>query len=292
MLGKFKEIYGKFFEGIDYLKYINKDLKQIKAQQQNLLKLQINAYRQELLRDERYRHHQNLNRFEQQVFSQNGEDGILAEIFRRIGTQSKRFVEIGVGNGLENNTAFLLFQDWHGWWIDGDESSVNHIQQHFKKPISEGRLKIAFTFITAENIETLLQQMEVPAEFDLLSLDIDRNTYWIWAALPRLRPRVIVVEYNGSIPPSYVWKVDYAADRIAKKTIYYGASLKAYELLGRQYNYCLVGCDLNGINAFFVREDLCPGKFEEPFTAEQHFQPFRHFLVQRDGYPASFHDDD
>jgi hypothetical protein len=40
------------------------------------------------------------------VFSQGDEDGIIAEIFSRVGTDPKYFLEIGVGNGWENNT-------WH-----------------------------------------------------------------------------------------------------------------------------------------------------------------------------------
>ena len=37
---------------------------------------------------------------------------------------------------------------------------------------------------------------------------------------------------------------------------YYGASLKALEKLGKQKKYILVGVDKNGVNAFFVRNDL------------------------------------
>ena len=43
--------------------------------------------------------------YQSQACSQNGEDGIIHEIFRRIGTTTKVFAEVGVGNGCENNTA-------------------------------------------------------------------------------------------------------------------------------------------------------------------------------------------
>jgi len=58
--------------------------------------------------------------YQSQVCSQNGEDGIIHEIFRRIGTTTRIFVEVGVGDGCENNTAFLLSQGWTGFWLDGD----------------------------------------------------------------------------------------------------------------------------------------------------------------------------
>ena len=41
-----------------------------------------------------------------------------------------------------------------------------------------------------------------------------------------------------------------------KKKSYYGASLTALEKLGSKKKYTLVGVDKNGVNAFFVRNDL------------------------------------
>jgi len=278
-----------------------RELKHISREQQYALdkvadlerlkrKLQIDKYRRQLLSQERYENPRKLNRYEAQVFSQNGEDGIIAEIFSRIGVQSKTFLEIGVEAGLENNSVFLLFQDWSGIWIEGDEEAVERIRQHFNKPIAEERLRVVQSFVTAENVERVLQDTKIQDDLDLASFDIDRNTYWIWAALPRLNARVVVAEYNGAIPPGIDWKVDYDPSRLWDGTTHFGASLKAFELLGRQYGYCLVGCDLNGVNAFFVRQDLCDGKFAEPFTSEYHFEPFRPFLIQRMGYPPSFGD--
>jgi hypothetical protein len=69
-----------------------------------------------------------------------------------------------------------------------------------------------------------------------------------------------------------------------------GANLKAYERLGAELGYALVGCELSGINAFFVRRDLLGDKFAEPFTAENHFEPSRYFLLRRDGHPRCYTD--
>ena len=48
-----------------------------------------------------------LNRFGAKYFSSTDEDGITLEIAKRLGIKSGTFIEIGVGNGLENNT--LIF---------------------------------------------------------------------------------------------------------------------------------------------------------------------------------------
>ena len=57
------------------------------------------------------------------VFSQNQEDGMVAEVFRRIGTTSRRFIEFGVQDGLECNSTFLLMRGWRGAWIEGSAAN-------------------------------------------------------------------------------------------------------------------------------------------------------------------------
>jgi hypothetical protein len=245
---------------------------------------------QNLLSQPRYADPKCLNRFEQQVFSQNGEDGIIAEIFRRIGTTDKTFVEIGVGDGLENNTVCLLAQDWKGAWVDGDGSAMQKIRKTFWKPLAENRLTIRQALITAENVAGILNELNVPTEFDLLSLDIDRNTWFAWEGLKKYRPRVAVLEYNSTWPAGVDWKVQYEPSLVYNTTMYMGASLKALERLGAEMGYVLVGCELSGINAFFVRQDLVGDKFCAPFTAENHYEPPRYFLVRRDGHPRCFTD--
>ena len=140
-------------------------------------------------------------------------------------------------------------------------------------------LSISLRFASKENISALFEQLGVPREFDLLSLDIDQNTYYAWEGLSGFRPRVVVVEYNSAIPPDVDWKVRYGANRAWNGTQNFGASLKAFEILGRRFGYSLVGCEFFGVNAFFVRDDLLAGKFAEPFTSENHYEPPRYAIV-------------
>jgi hypothetical protein len=220
-----------------------------------------------------------------QVNSQNGEDGMIREIFRRIGTTDRVFVEVGIGDGRENNTAFLLAQDWTGFWIDGDGAFIKKVEQ-----LPPGCLKTRVAFVTRENIAALFQELKVPREFDLLSLDIDQNTYYAWEGLAEFRPRVVVVEYNAALPADLDWKVRYDPGKVCDGTINTGASLKAFENLGRKFGYALVGCDIIGVNAFFVRSDLTGDKFVEPFTAENHHEPIRTSLLHRRNGKLAFLD--
>src|SRR5258706_1141284 len=265
---------------------------QLIKQNDQLIRLKTAEYEKKLLASPRYDNPKRLNRYEYQVFSQFGEDGIIAEIFRRIGMETRVFLEIGVGDGLENNTAFRLSQGWSGYWIDGNEESIQFIRYHCKNYVNTQNLHVLKTFVKSESIVNDLKLLNVPNDLDFLSLDIDRNTYWLWRSLGYLRPRVIAVEYNAQFPPDVEWKVDYASDRMWNNSTYYGASLKAYELLGRELGYSLVGCSTSGVNAFFVRSDLCEDKFMEPFTSENHFEPFRMYLHRRKSvYTPALNDD-
>jgi hypothetical protein len=238
----------------------------------------------------RYRDPQRLLAYGAQFWSQNDEDGMIAEIFRRIGVTTKTFLEIGVGDGSENNTTALLAAGWTGWWIEGSEKDCHSISKRLAEmPALKARLKLHQAYVQPNTIATLLADLEVPTEIDLFSLDIDLNTYHIWAALDKFRPRVVVVEYNAGIPSDLSWIHPFQPDGIWDLSQAQGASLKAYELLGRKRGYSLVGCDLSGLNAFFVRDDLLGNHFAPPFTSENHYEPPRYFLTYRFGHPSKFY---
>ena len=68
----------------------------------------------EILDDHRFDDPRRLERSGFRVHSQYDEDGIISEIFRRIGTTNRQCIEFGAGNGTENCTGFLLMQGWKG----------------------------------------------------------------------------------------------------------------------------------------------------------------------------------
>jgi hypothetical protein len=227
----------------------------------------------EFKKSDRYRDPLRLLSWGGKVNSQNGEDGMIAEIFRRIGTKDKVFVEIGVEDGRQCNTAFLIACGWSGTWIDS--SSAMKETTASKSTAFKQAITTATAVVTAESVSNLFESLKIPREFDFLSIDIDQNTYFAWKALSEYRPRVVVIEYNSIVPPSVDWKTSYSPFRVWDGSQNFGASLKAIELLGDTLGYCLVGCDYTGTNAFFVRCDLVDGLFAAPFTAENHYEPSR-----------------
>lgn len=238
---------------------------------------------------DRYRDPKSLVPFGDKVYSQSDEDGIIREIFNRIGTTNKTFVEFGIGDGLENNTLALLFEEWQGLWIDASSRSINAIQEHFAEVIADEQLKIVQSFITKENINTLISSRIQADEIDLLSVDIDGNDYHVLDAIDCVSPRVIVVEYNAKFTPPILYCMDYDESHSWQKDDCFGASLKFFEVHLERKGYCLVGCNLSGANAFFVRRDLAGDRFLAPFTAEHHYEPPRYYLSGYfAGHPAAY----
>lgn len=188
---------------------------------------------------------ENINSFEQRYYSQGGEDGIINIIFNKIKTTNKFCVEFGI-HSTEGNTIYLKKRGWNCLWMDGNGDGKN----------------IKKEFITAENVNDLFKKYNVPKEFDLLSIDIDSNDYWVWKAIKGYSPRVVVVEYNSSILPTKSKTIKYDPNQVWDGTNYFGASLLALVKLGKLKGYTLIGCNNWGVNAFFIRNDLVKNNFE------------------------------
>jgi hypothetical protein len=232
-----------------------------------------------------------LLKFGYRVYSQADEDGILHEIFRRIGEGHRTFIELGTGAGLENNTLFLLTQGWSGVWIEGSARKVASAKKSLATFVAQQQLRIAQHFITAASIDKTIATLHPQSELDLLSIDLDGNDYYILEAIRSVSPRVIVAEYNAKFPADIFWVMQYNEAHHWDSSDYFGASLKALADLLAARGYALVGCSVLGTNAFFVRKDLVADPpFCSPFTSENHYEPARYFLhpVFESGFPTGF----
>ncbi len=185
---------------------------------------------------------QALATYERKVYSQNGEDGVIEELFKRIGTDSRFAVEFGVEDGQECNTRLLKEQGWQVLQMDGQ---ANNSSTGIKREI-----------ITAENINEIFHKHKVPENLDFLCIDIDSNDFYVWKALSdEYKPRLLMIEYNASFAPCHSRAVVYDPKLLWDGTQYFGASLLAMYRLAKKKGYDLVYCNQNGVNAFFVRVD-------------------------------------
>ena len=209
------------------------------------------AVRELLLRSPATASH--LSAFELKVFSQNGEDGIVAEITRRLGIEMGYFVEFGIETGVEGNCVFLAnILGWRGLFMEGDAAMFAELSRKYR---FNPKVATANALVSPENIDEVLRAQAVPDDFDILAIDVDGNDYWVWQGVRTYRPKVVVIEYNAGLDPSKLLVQPFRRERW-DGTNYFGASLGAMRALAAEKGYRLVYTELAGVNAFFVREDL------------------------------------
>lgn len=208
----------------------------------------------------------NILDYEFKVFSQWGEDGIIAFLINNLNIENKFFVEFGVENYVESNTRFLLKKNnWSGLIIDSSIKNIDFIkndQIYWKHDI-----KALCEYITKKNINKILMNNTYMRNIGLLSIDIDGNDYWIWNEITSINPSIVIIEYNSLLGKDKSLVVPYKEDFNRSKehysNIYYGASLSALTKLANIKNYALVGCNSAGNNAFFVKKKLLNEKVQE-----------------------------
>lgn len=192
------------------------------------------------------------------VFSQWDEDGIIQFLIHHVPIANRTFVEFGVENYEESNTRFLLLQDhWQGLVLDASAADLDYIRSdriHWQYD-----LQVRQAWITRENIDSLIATAGFGQDLGLLSIDVNGNDYWIWEAMRTVRPRIVIVEYNslfGLEPVSVPYREDFDRTTAHFSNQYYGSSLAALDHLARSQGYVLVGSNIWGHNAFFVRADV------------------------------------
>lgn len=193
------------------------------------------------------------------VFSQWGDDGIIQFLIDNSKIINPFFIEFGVEDYSESNTRFLLINNnWSGLVMDGSEENIQRIMQ--QEYYWKYDLQAVKAWITKENINTLLQ-IAMAEDIGILSIDLDGNDYWVWQELDlkKLRPTIVILEYNSVFGPdrsiSTPYKTDFFRTDEHHSNLYFGASLSALVDLSRKKGYVFVGCNSNGNNAFFIKKD-------------------------------------
>lgn len=189
------------------------------------------------------------------IYAQGAEEGMLARIFERVPPASRFCVELGASDGLRNsNTALLLReQGWRGVMIEASDYRFGKLRANWG---DAEQVRIVQARVQPEDVERIFAEAGVPEDLDLLSIDIDGNDYWVWRAIERYRPQVLVIEYNPYYEPPKRWVMRYAPDHEWDGSTYYGASLESLYRLGKDKGYELLCCDKQGNNAFFVQAPL------------------------------------
>lgn len=192
-----------------------------------------------------------LENFEFKFFSQNGEDGVTMKLIELIydnntdnNNENKFYVEFGVENGVECNTRILREKyNWKGLQMDGGNENET--------------INLRKEFIMKENVVELFRKYNVPQNINVLSVDIDFNDFYcLKEILANYKCDIVICEYNATHSASEDKIIVYDPNGKWDGTNYFGASLLSLDKLGKKYNYSLVYCNKNGVNAYFIHNDI------------------------------------
>ncbi len=189
-----------------------------------------------------------LAQHQRNVYSQNGEDGVIAEILGLLPVRNVWCVEFGAWDGryLSNTRYLIEHSGYSGVLIEGDPKRYKHLQAEHAGTAHVTTINAYVGFTADKSLDVLLAETKVPVDFDFLSIDIDGNDYHTWAATARYRPKVVCIEFNTSIPLGVAF-VQPPDPRLNQ-----GTSLTSMIQLAARKHYELV-CVIGG-NAFFVDE--------------------------------------
>ncbi len=193
------------------------------------------------------------------VTSQWGEDGIIEWLCHQLPNIDRSFVEFGVENYGEANTRFLLQnRGWRGLIIDGNPAHMEHVRSETLHWMFD--IVAHSAFITADNINEIITDNGFAGDIGILSVDIDGNDYWVLKAIDCVNPAILITEINGVLGDRHAITIPYdpSFERMNAHHSgqYFGASIKAMILLAKERGFSFVGTNSNGVNAFFVRDDL------------------------------------
>ena len=202
----------------------------------------------------------NINDFEFKIFSQYGDDGIIQYLIKHLKIAHQTFIEFGVEDFSESNSRFLMMNNnWSGFIMDGSAEHMNNLKnQHWYWKYN---LKHKVAFIDQDNINNLLSDTGFK-EVGLFHIDLDGNDYFILKALDfsKLKPSILILEYNSVFGNERAISVPYDKNFVRTNAhysnLFFGASLPALHLAATEKGYALIGCALNGHNAYYVRRDL------------------------------------
>jgi len=188
-----------------------------------------------------------LNDFKFNIYSQNGEDGIIKEIFNKLNIEDGWVVEFGAWDGKYLSNTFNLLKDnkFKAVYIEGD---INRYQNLIKTSdeMMDSIIPIcSYVEPTGDSsLTSILKKTNIPLDFEVLSIDVDGIDYQIWSNFEEYKPKLVIIEINSGILPNI---------ESIHSEFNQGTSFLSMLKLGINKGYTLI-CHTG--NLFFLRNDL------------------------------------
>ena len=206
-----------------------------------------------------------LKDFSENVYSQYGEDGIVAEALRRL----RKYVELDSwcvefgawdGEHLSNTCRLIRDEGFSAVLIEGDSRKARLLAHNFPEE-NVHTLHRFVHFEGSHSLDSILSGTPIPSDFDFLSIDVDGCDYWILEGLERYLPKVICIEINPTIPNS----VDFVQPK--NFDVKHGSSAKAIVRLAKSKGYSPVAA--TNCNLILVRTEFLAYVIEEEQELEE-----------------------
>ncbi|MGE4131815.1 MAG: hypothetical protein AB7F86_09250 [Bdellovibrionales bacterium] len=207
--------------------------------------------------------------FRKNVHSHNGEDGVLSHLIGKLPNSNRWAVEFGAWDGIwASNTCHLLeSHNWNVVFIEADKGKFEDLKKNHGDRKTAHLINEFIDFSGDNSLDSLLTGVHgFPADPDIVSMDIDGCEYHLWESLNSVKPKIVLVEFNPTIPLhlKYVQPKDFS--------INHSSSLTAFCDLAKQKGYALVS--VLDYNAIFVRRDLISAMGLEESSPADLFAPF------------------
>ena len=233
------------------------------------------------------------------VTSQGGEDGIIERIFQLLPPPSsssssssssensiRYCVDVGAWDGVHlSNSHSLLVPScnntdqrcrWRGILIEAHPERFIDLQR-LHEPLGnvcvQEHVSCMAELSSTRGLSSILRrhasQINLPSDFDFLSIDVDGYDYWLLNDIltSTYHPKVICIEFNPTMPNDLIYI------QPQKDELRHGSSLSALVELASSHKYVLVETTM--YNAFFVTEPLYQEFILQdlPWCVSEHRQP-------------------
>jgi hypothetical protein len=184
----------------------------------------------------------NLSKMKNNIYSQNGEDGIIEEILKIIPDKNNWCCEFGASDGewLSNTCNLIKNKNYSAVLIEGKIDKYNELKLKENSNIITMNRMVGYE--DKDKLDNILSLTLIPKNLDLLSIDIDGDDYYVYEAINVYKPKIIIIEYNCSIATGIEF--------IQPKGEFIGSSISAFINLAKQKGYFLIAVTLT--NLIFV----------------------------------------